>query len=203
MPRRDVRVPAIMGTIALVTVLGFVIADFDSKGTGVWRRIVDQADDLSTPDRLMALFGQEDPEIRARFEQGVVMLHAKRYEHAVTAFHRVLALSPKMPEAHVNMGYALHGLGRHRAAADFFTSAIALNKDQINAYYGLALASDSLGDLPAAVGAMRTYVHLTRPDDPYHRKGWAALWELESRLRASRGEPPLTVGPADSGHAAP
>ena len=116
-------------------------------------------------------------EVDRRFRQGVVMLHAKQYDHAITAFHQVLKLAPSMPEAHVNMGFALAGRGEPAAARDFFRSAIALRPRQANAYYGLALALDALGDRPGARGAMRTYVHLTPPGDPYRRKGEAALWE--------------------------
>lgn len=119
-------------------------------------------------------------EIHQRFQQGVIMLHAKQHEHAMTVFHRVLELDPAMPEAHVNMGFALIGLERYGAARDFFESAIALRKEQINAYYGLAVALDGLRDRPGAIGAMRTFVHLSRPDDPYVRKAQAALWEWEA-----------------------
>ena len=46
------------------------------------------------------------------------MLHAKQYEHALHAFHRVLELDPAMPEAHVNAGFALLGMNsRPRRAA--------------------------------------------------------------------------------------
>lgn len=118
-------------------------------------------------------------EIDTRFKQGVVMLHAKQYDHALTAFHRVLELAPKLPEAHANMGYTLLGLERYQAAHDFFLSAIEIKSSQANAYYGLALALEALGDLPGAKGAMRTYIHLSRPDDPHVRKAQAALWEWE------------------------
>lgn len=124
-------------------------------------------------------------EIHLRFKQGVVMLHAKQYEHAMTAFHRVLELDPAMPEAHVNMGFALIGLERYGAARDFFESAIALRKEQINAYYGLAVALDELHDRPGAIGAMRTFVHLSKPDDPYARKAQAALWEWETERKTA------------------
>ena len=120
-----------------------------------------------------------NPELNERFKQGVVMLHAKQYEHALTAFHRVLALEPAMPEAHVNAGFALLGMKQPAAARSFFEGAIALRKDQLNAYYGLAVASEQLGDLPAARGAMRTYAHLAPKDDPFRRKAEAALWEWE------------------------
>jgi tetratricopeptide (TPR) repeat protein len=125
-------------------------------------------------------------EVKLRFDQGVVMLHAKQYDHALTAFHRVLELSPGMPEAHVNAGYALLGLKQYGAARDFFESATVLRPNQVNAYYGMAVALEGLGDKPGAIGAMRTYVHLSRPDDPYARKAQAALWEWETAVAAER-----------------
>jgi len=128
-------------------------------------------------------------EVEQRFSQGVLMLHARQYEHAMTAFHRVLELAPDLPEAHVNMGFALIGLERHAAARDFFESALALRRGQANAYYGLAVALEGLHDRPGAIGAMRTYLHRTGEADPYRRKAQAALWEWEAaRMSAPRGE---------------
>jgi len=131
---------------------------------------------------------ETDAEIKLRFEQGVAMLNAKEYEHALTAFHRVLALSPTMPEAHVNAGFALLGLKRYAIARDFFEGAIALRKNQINAYYGLAEALDGLGDVPGALGAMRTYLHLSPPNDPYHGKAEAAVREWGARVNEMHGK---------------
>lgn len=116
-------------------------------------------------------------EIDQRFRQGTVMLHARRYEHALTAFHRVLELDPALPEAHVNAGFALVGLRDYAKARAFFASAIDLRPKQANAYYGLAVALEGLGDTPGARGAMRTYLHLAPRDDPYRRRAEAALWE--------------------------
>ena len=138
---------------------------------------------------------QRKAEIELRFQQGVVMLHAKQHEHALTAFHRVLKLAPDMPEAHVNMGYALLGLERFDAAADFFDSATTLRPDQINAYWGLAVALEGRGNLRGALEAMRTFVHRTKPEDPFRRKAEAAIWEWEAKLAqqaapdAERGKP--------------
>jgi tetratricopeptide (TPR) repeat protein len=121
-------------------------------------------------------------EMRERFDQAVLMLHAKQYEHAVTALHRVLELAPAMPEAHVNMGYALLGQQRSDAARGFFEAAIELKREQANAYYGLALAHEQSGDLESALGSMRAYLHLSRTDDAHRTRARSALWEWEGRL---------------------
>ena len=125
-------------------------------------------------------------EIDKRFQQAVMMLHAGQYDYAITALHRVIALAPRMPEAYVNMGYALLGLKRYAAARDFFQTAIDLRPYQANAYWGLAASLEGLNDLPGALGAMRAYIHLS-PSDPksdnYVRRARAAIWEWENTLQ--------------------
>ena len=114
-----------------------------------------------------------------------MMLHARRYEEAAVALHRVLALSPRLTDAHVNMGFALLGLKRYKEAEAFFRNAIDLDPYKGNAYWGLAEIFEQRGDLPAALGAMRVYIHLAPPGDPYVRRARSALWEWDSQL--SRG----------------
>lgn len=183
LPRRvrDTRWRTLALTVIAIAAGGMVIAAVSDSGLFGWRFSMTGA-----PAR-----GQvhaSDPirqEIHQRFQQGVIMLHAKRHEHAMTAFHRVLELDPALPEAHVNMGFALIGLERYGAARDFFESALALRKEQLNAYYGLAVALDGLRDRPGAIGAMRTFVHLSGSTDPYVRKAQAALWEWEAERKAT------------------
>ncbi len=127
--------------------------------------------------------GEAPDELTMRFQQAAMMLHAREYEHAVTALHRVLELSPRMPEAHVNMGYALLGLERFEAAKKFFLSATELRPYQANAYWGLAVAFEKSGELQSALGAMRTFIHLAEPGDPFVRRARSALWEWEDSLR--------------------
>lgn len=127
-----------------------------------------------------------DEQIHAKFDEAVALMRRGELESASIALHSVLVLSPQMPEAHVNMGFVLLGRGRPQAALGFFESATALRTRQDNAYYGLAVAYEALGDLPAAVGAMRTFVHLADKNDPFVRKGQAALWEWETQVAAQR-----------------
>ena len=83
------------------------------------------------------------------------------------------------------MGFALIGLQQWRAAHDFFLSAVELNPEQANAYYGLAMALEGLGELRGAMGAMRTYIHRSSKDEPeaYIARARAALWTWEEKLR--------------------
>jgi len=135
------------------------------------------ADVFTQAPRTPSLNAAKPDELRTRFEQGVMMLQMRQYEYALTAFHQVLALEPTLPEAHVNMGFALLGLKQWRGARDFFESAIELRRDQMNAYYGLAIALEGQGDMPGAMGAMQTYLHRAAADDPFRTRAESALWE--------------------------
>ena len=53
-------------------------------------------------------------------------------------------------------------------------------------YYGLALAHEADGDLPAAMGAMRAYLHLSPADDKHRAKARSALWEWEAARTTDR-----------------
>lgn len=153
------------------------------------------------PSPPAAATGTHEADVELAFRQGVAMLHARQYAHALTAFHRVLKFNPAMPEAHANMGFALAGLGRHREAKAFFEGALDLRPRQDNAYYGLAVAAEGMGDLETARGAMRTYLHLAPADDPHRKRAQAALraWD-EGRDGTAIA---ATAGPATASKARP
>ena len=130
-------------------------------------------------------------EVQIRFDQGASLLHAKRYEYAATAFQRVIELAPRLPEAHVNLGFAFLGVQQYEDAGNEFNLATQLRPEQANAYWGLALAMEGMKDYEGALGAMRAYIHLSgTPNDPYVPKARAALWEWEEQLGRIKGPKP-------------
>ncbi len=137
---------------------------------------------------------ERERRITERFQQAVAMLHAKRYDYAITALDAVLGMSPDMPEAYVNMGYAFIGLKEYGPASKAFERAIDLRLNQYNAYYGLAVALEGLNEYEAALGAMRSYIHLAPPNDPYITKARAAVWEWEAQLGRIPGVQPAPEG---------
>jgi len=183
--RMDLRVRAVLATALAIGMIGGIIA------------LLPPQIGLKTPEGGTGLPGDNHDhvvsqlrgEVKERFDQGVVMLHARRYDEAATAFHRVLALAPEMPEAHVNMGFAMLGKEDYKLALDFFEGATELRVNQLNAYYGMALAYEGLGNIEAAAGAMKSYQHLTAPDDPFLPKVYAKLQQYEQQrgARSPRG----------------
>lgn len=129
-----------------------------------------------------AALQRDDAALHQAFQRSVALLQRGEYEYAVKGFHDVLRTAPEMPEAHVNMGFALLGLEKYAEARDFFDAAATLRPSQVNAYYGLAMAHEGLGELREAVIVMKAYVHLVASGDPYRRKAEAAIWEWEAAL---------------------
>lgn len=136
-------------------------------------------------------FLEDDAARRAHqsFQQGVAMLQAGHFDHAITALHEVLAIYPALPEAHLNMGFALLGAGEPEAATDFFNSATDLRPSLHNAYYGLALAERESGNDKAALAAMQAYTHLAAADERHLPRAQAIIWELQAKTR-EEGEAP-------------
>ncbi|MBF0181279.1 MAG: hypothetical protein HQM03_14750, partial [Magnetococcales bacterium] len=124
-----------------------------------------------------------------RFEEGAIMLHAKRYEYAVTAFHWVLQRAPEIPEAHVNMGFALLGLERPEAARDFFRAAISLRPDQANAFYGLAEANAATGAMQEARDAMWEFIRMTPPGSPFLERAHTLLMSWGEKPESIQAAP--------------
>lgn len=165
--RSDRRLGVALATIATMAMLGLVINNIGTVSSSI------APSELRTEPESERLLHQH-------FQQGVAMLRAGHFEYAVQSLHEVLAARPEMPEAHVNMGFALLGLQSHAAARDFFQTAIELRPRQYNAYWGLAVASEKAGEIPEAIGAMKTYLHLAPADDSFRRIAEAAIWEWES-----------------------
>ena len=131
-----------------------------------------------------ALESGADQSLSRVFGEAVAQMRQGNYRQALDGWHRALLLAPEIPEIKVNMGFTLYELGEYATARDAFISAMEQNAYQSNAYYGLAIASEKMGDLEGALGAMRSYIHLAAggEDDRYIRRARSALWEWEALL---------------------
>jgi len=186
----DRRLISLIVVVIIISVLGLVIHQFPDSENGGSSAI--EADWTSgakiNPIEQSELPGEykRSEELEIRFQQAVTEMQAEQYELAVSSLHRALELNPILVEAHVNMGFALMELQELKAARDFFLSAIDLNPQQANAYYGLAVTHERGGDLESALGAMRTFIHFTNQNDPYLRKARAAIWEWQVTIEERR-----------------
>ncbi|MEW8080050.1 MAG: tetratricopeptide repeat protein, partial [Candidatus Thiodiazotropha endolucinida] len=137
----DLRLPiAAMVVFATLTVVALIRDEIDEPAAKVeMERGTPQVMEQSLLDDL--------------FLNAVGLLHTRHFEPAAHSFNKLVALAPWMPEAEVNLAYALMGMGQYAEAQHHFNRALELNDRQLNAYYGLAISLERQGDLDSALGA--------------------------------------------------
>ena len=87
--------------------------------------------------------------------QGLVSLREKDYAASARSFEEMRRHGVSSFEVHYYLGRALVGLGRHREAAGHFEQAIERLPGFSAAHLALADSRIALGDLPAALDALR------------------------------------------------
>ena len=179
----DVRFRSVVLTLILVVVVAGIIRLWPEQTT-------------ASLDRAPAETSAEYDPVKRHFDTAVILLRTGRFQQAINGFQAVLKQSPSMPEAYINTGFAQLGLELYEQARQSFQTAIDLRPAQVNAYWGLAVSLEGLCDIPGAIGAMRTYVHLAEPDDPFLVKASAALWEWE-QLKTTRSENDQSIHACD------
>ena len=85
--------------------------------------------------------------------RGNALYESGRYEEALAAYDRALALRPDDPTAHMNRGVALEDLGRHEEALAAHDRALALRPDYPNAHMNRGAALGELGRYEEALAA--------------------------------------------------
>lgn len=140
-------------------------------------------------------------EIEQRFKQGVAMLQMRQYEHAVTAFHRVLELAPMLQEAHINMGFALYELGDFIGAERFFIGARAIDSSVASPVYGQALALQAQGQALRAQNVLKEFIAMAPENDPFRERAISRLKEIADALNgktpAPAADPAFIKGPSE------
>lgn len=209
--RRDYRLPALLALAGGVVALGFVVALLPGRGV-----TTAQSDEAAQhgfgelQESEMADTGKEaetgppvdprqDPEAYQKWQQdkdakeflkrAASAVSAKRHDEAIEILNSGLPVLKGKPEAYVAMGNALLGKRDFATARDFMMAAIDRDPGFADAYFGYAIASEELGELDSALGAMRAYLHTEKNPDPYRLKvaqARAAIWEWEAKL--GRGE---------------
>ncbi|MEO5373998.1 MAG: tetratricopeptide repeat protein [Alphaproteobacteria bacterium] len=140
------------------------------------------------------------------FIDGVTLLREGRADAALAMFEAARSRRPHSAAVWTNIGFAQLAREDHAAAVESFQTALNINSRQVNAFYGLAVALEAKGDLEAALGAMRTYLHLAPQDTEFYRNATGAVWEWGERLKAERAnappppsDPPAQPQPGETG----
>lgn len=207
---RDQRLVALALTILGTAIVGYLVdlapgrgvsADAIAPGLAVARADLRDlaASDASHPARLKIEAEAEaapEPEQPAEkkapateaekiMQVAKTQMRAKRYDEAIVTLHEARELLKPDLRAYMLMARALEAKKDYDTARDFYGAVIDRDPYQADAYWGIATTSEAMGELDAAVGAMRNFLHVQPNADPQKLKivqARSALWEWESQL---------------------
>ena len=108
---------------------------------------------------------QADPQnIQPLIGYGAALVQAKRYDEAVVAFQRLLAIAPANSTARANLATALFQLKRYPEAKTEFRWLTDHQPDQAAAYYFLAIIHDQLTEFVDAAANYQQFLRLADPE---------------------------------------
>jgi Tfp pilus assembly protein PilF len=113
---------------------------------------------------------QTTPEAAAFFEDGIAKTNAGRYDEAIAAFEKSLAVDPNLVEAHEWIAHILVLRGDYEGAIERYQKIVARNPST-DSKVSLGLAYLRVGDVDMAVKTLANAVAA----DPNNCKGWNNL----------------------------
>lgn len=125
-------------------------------------------------------------------------IRAKHFDEAISDLQQAREKIQQSPQSYVVMASALAGKKDYDTARDFYKSAIDKDPYLADAYFGFAITSEALGDLPSAIGGMRNFLHVQPDADPQKLKivqARSAIWEWESQIGRGPWGPTKGVPP--------
>lgn len=193
-PRRDLRLAVGAAVVAGIVAGGYLLSELPGRGiraaTSTPFAQLTEAASPAPADRDEALPAPDDentlpPQAKRALDAAARQLAAGQFDRAIAALNAAHAILKDEPRAFLLLGRALEGRQDYATARDFYTAALERAPFMPDAYWGVATTSEALGDLEAALGAMRSYLHVEPDKDPERLKiaqARSALWEWEARL---------------------
>src|SRR5215831_11644377 len=85
-------------------------------------------------------------------------------QRPIDNYQAAVAVNPNSAEAHSNLGWGYYGQHQYDEATKSFRQALTLDRNLLDAHYGLALTLKEAGSGPEAVGEFETVVKLAPQD---------------------------------------
>lgn len=220
--RRDYRALAFVGVALGIVALGMLVSWLPGRSVVAERSVAAVEPTLSNASPFSNLqlsgvagrkaaseeFADVEPKIRDDDSQGAQIrkvlkdatreIRAKRYNNALGILDGARPHVQKYPESYLLVAQALEGRKDYATARDFYNASLDRDPMLADAYWGVATTSEALGDLPAALGGMRSFLHTVPNPDPNRLKvaqARSAIWEWEAQLGRGPWGPTKGVPP--------
>ncbi|MGE5652545.1 MAG: hypothetical protein ACM34A_20320 [Bacillota bacterium] len=223
--KRDYRLAALLAVTAGTVALGYLVSLMPGRGVTATSAAPPSAASPAkpglsalpaTPAEARRAAAEEDPEpeelpvssskatdpkaeeTKKILKETREKIRAKRYDEAIAFLHAAREQVQHDPRSYMTMARALEGKGDYSTARDFYAAAVDKDPYLADAYFGFATASEALGDLEAAIGGMRNFLHVQPKPDPERLKivqARSAIWEWESKLGRGAWGPTKGIPP--------
>jgi tetratricopeptide (TPR) repeat protein len=131
-------------------------------------------------------------EVLAAIYRNISGVAQNALEFSLDSYGRAIQRDPLNPSLRINVGGIYYSINNFDLAIRFFTDAINLKPDYVNAYYNLAIAYRAKGDLSSAqLVAERTVALLDDKESGDYKQAIRLLDEI--RNKASESEPPAAA----------
>ncbi len=113
----------------------------------------------------------------AHYDLGLALSRLQQFPEAIEHLSRAVALAPEddyrgaLSGAHINHGVQLARAGDREKAIEAYRAALAVNEEQPQAHYNLALAQQQIGDRTAAIASFTRALELDASE--LHRESLA------------------------------
>lgn len=124
----------------------------------------------------------------AQHDLGRALAAEKRYDEAIAAYRRAIALNPNMTEIHYNLAVALTATGDEEAACEAFRHALRLSPGHALSHYHLAVSLHRAARLDEAEWHCRKATARRSPVAAEAHLMLAGLLEQRSRLTEAEQE---------------
>lgn len=117
---------------------------------------------------------QDDNYYDAYYNLGLVYLDEKRYNDALSNFHKTVQIAPRDFKGHVQMGIVYRHLGMYEEAMNSLTTANQLSPTNSDIIYQIGLVAEEKGDYELAVEIFKDALQF----DPLYEEALVALNRL-------------------------
>jgi len=168
----DTAMLKILSLLMWVLLCGSAYAEQDAPPTlAEARSLVEQGRAGDAIGVLQQLVERSPEQFQAWFLLGVTEARERRFHDAIDAFHKVIALQPKLAEPHNNLAVIYNELGDFRAAVKELEASLKLKPDYTT-------AQENIGDLYVKLAADAYHKALAREDRPGLRHRYERLLHI-------------------------
>jgi tetratricopeptide (TPR) repeat protein len=120
----------------------------------------------------------------AYYNKASALADLGKYEEAIEAYDKAIAIDPNYAAAHYNKGNDLYYLGKYEEAIESYDKAIAINPNYTAAHYNKARALADLERYDEAIKAYDNVIKIDPSDAVAHYNEGSALAHLERYNKA-------------------